>query len=88
MLLVLALTVLAASPHLHARLHADDAAHSPDEQGCVVTLFAQGVEPLLAAAFLIFAPLLRVIAAPPSAREVFLVAPRFLRLPERGPPGC
>jgi len=87
LLLVLALTVLAASPDLHARLHAGDSDAVAHETGCAVTLFAQGVEPLLALVLLL-APLVRVIVAPPAARELFLVRPRFLRIPERGPPGC
>jgi hypothetical protein len=52
--LVLVLTVLAASPDLHERLHARDHAASSqatpagntapdDDSGCVVTLFAQGL---------------------------------------------
>lgn len=87
LLLVIALTVLVASPDLHSRLHAGDSDHATHEAGCAVTLFSQGVEPLLALALLL-APLVRVIVAPPSAHELFLVRPRFLRLPERGPPGC
>lgn len=58
-LLVLALAVLAASPELHERLHAHDAAASTGagqhggaaadaDDGCVVTLFAQGILAALA----------------------------------------
>ncbi|QYM78273.1 hypothetical protein K0B96_13315 [Horticoccus luteus] len=85
-LIVLALTILAVSPALHARLHAATPDHA-GEQGCVVSLFAQGIEPLLAAAVLIAAPVIHALVAPRPVREIFLVAPRFLRLPERGPPG-
>lgn len=57
--LVMALTVLASSPQLHAWLHGHEAAKPPghaashahpfspegldDDDGCVVTLFAQGI---------------------------------------------
>lgn len=85
-LIVLALTILAVSPDWHARLHAATPDHGND-QSCAVSLFAQGIEPLLAATSLVAAPLTREFAAPRPVRELLLVVPRFLRLPERGPPG-
>jgi hypothetical protein len=80
--LVLALTVFAASPDLHRKLHA----HADHDDGCAVVLFASGV-PL---------PVSAVVAVPPPAsfevpratvaEEIFVCSPRYLRLPERGPP--
>jgi hypothetical protein len=100
--LVLALTILSASPDLHARLHgngpgAAGAAHhdlgrtdggqaADDEDGCVVTLFAQGV--VLALALLVLAlagRTLRLTAFGPGER-VIPAAPRYLRLPTQAPP--
>lgn len=96
--LLLVLTLLAASPAAHAWLHA--APHScaghthvpaPDEhdadQGCAVVLMTSGVELPLEP----LSPLpprlnagsdLRVTAAALDLRH-----PRYLRQPERGPPG-
>jgi hypothetical protein len=95
-LLVLALTVFAASPTAHAWLHqtVDRCAaphHAPatpaddGETGCAITLFAAGlVLPFAPAAF---APPAAVPAgAPPAAAELFLLPPRYLHQPERGPP--
>ena len=83
--LVLALTIFAASPAAHNWLHADDGAAQRDE-GCAVELFAAGVAPL-AGPVQVAAP----AAAPADvssvpAIEFFLVSPRYLRQPERGPP--
>jgi hypothetical protein len=97
-LLVLALTVLAASPELHERVHghgaaaqhegSSDRAPAPAEHddGCVVTLFAQGV--VLALALLAFALLGRVLPAAAFSRldRIIPEAPRYLRLPTQGPP--
>ena len=82
--LVLALSVFAASPSLHGHLHAGPQTSSEDT--CAVALFAGGVS--------LTVP---VIALPPSAtqwtallasatREFFLESPRYLLQPERGPP--
>jgi hypothetical protein len=100
--LVLALTVLAASPDLHERLHGNgpgvagtshhDAGRSDggraadDEDGCVVTLFAQGI--VLALALLVLALAGRTLRLPafgPGDR-VSPAAPRYLRLPTQAPP--
>lgn len=96
--LVLALTIFAASPTAHAWLHDERPAHAhtncPDhgqpaaevDHTCAVVLFASGVslpvEPLA-----ITPPVdLPVGISPVTAAEVFLVSPRYLRQPERGPP--
>ncbi|MBM3854101.1 MAG: hypothetical protein FJ399_13260 [Verrucomicrobia bacterium] len=95
-LLVLALTVFAASPTAHAWLHQTDdrcsaAHHAPatpaddDEADCAITLFAAGlVLPLASAAFAPPAPV--PAGVPPVAAELFLLPPRYLHQPERGPP--
>jgi hypothetical protein len=100
--LVLVLTVLAASPELHERLHGHgpvaaqpaqhDGGHSPggqpadDEDGCVVTLFAQGVVLALALYALAFAGrTLRLLDLDPRDHEI-PAAPRYLRLPTQAPP--
>jgi hypothetical protein len=97
--LVLALTIFAASPTAHAWLHAEAPAHAghkhcPDhdrpaedtEHGCAVVLFAGGVSLPVAPAALV-PPRVRVQGiAPATAAEFYLVSPRYLRQPERGPP--
>ena len=100
-MLVLALTVLAASPELHERLHGHGTGSAgtehpagtrpaqglPDnDDGCVVTLFAQGIVLPLALLALAFAGrVLRLIES--SADDRFsAVAPRFLLLPSQAPP--
>ena len=100
--LVLVLAILASSPELHERLHghgpaAAGAAHrdgapsgarqaADDEDGCVVTLFAQGL--VLALALAVFAPWAPAprspILSPPD--RVIPAAPRYLRLPSQAPP--
>lgn len=84
--LVLALTIFVASPSAHAWLH-DDHGENSSEQGCAVTLFAGGVAPALD----------HPVVVPPedasratrfaAIRELFLISSRYLRQPERGPPG-
>ena len=96
--LVLVLTLLAASPAAHAWLHAAPEAcathaHAPapeeheDDRGCAVVLMTSGVELPLEPLSplpprLIAESDLRVTAATPDLRR-----PRYLRQPERGPPG-
>jgi hypothetical protein len=96
--LVLVLTILAASPELHERLHALGAAASAtshpspganaaeDEDGCVVTLFAQGL--VLPLALLALAVVLRALRLPgfDLLDRVAVASPRYLRLPTQGPP--
>jgi hypothetical protein len=99
--LVLALTVLSASPELHERLHG----HHPDgagvahqegvpangtktdgDDGCIVTLFAQGV--ILALTLVALAFTGQTLRAEPFAvfDRVIPEAPRYLHLPTQAPP--
>jgi len=100
--LVLALTVLAASPELHERLHghgansamaahhdgnpADGSKADEADDGCIVTLFAQGVVLALSLVALVF------IGRPLPAGSfavfdgVIPEAPRYLHLPPQAPP--
>jgi len=100
--LVAVLTILTASPELHERLHGrgpgaagighQDAgpcrAGQPgdDEDGCVVTLFAQGlVPPLALLALASMGQTLRLLDFTLRDR-VAPAAPRYLRLPSQAPP--
>ncbi|HEY8994220.1 MAG TPA: hypothetical protein VIM71_06145 [Lacunisphaera sp.] len=92
-LCVLALTIFAASPDLHARLHgssgsmADQAVpvgHADHE--CAVTLFADGVTPLLVFCLLM---LVRPLAAGVFLRatdEIAAARPRYWLVPSHAPP--
>ena len=84
--LVLALTIFAASPSAHDFLHDHDHCHAVDDEGCAVVMFASGVS-LPVAPFALTPPtdLVQGIS-PVTAADVFLVSPRYLRQPERGPP--
>ena len=82
--LVLFLAMLAASPDWHGRFH--DAAHTAHDEACAVALFAAGVS-LEAGPIAVAAP--EIVWNQPSAaapEKLRLVAPRYLRQPERGPP--
>jgi hypothetical protein len=83
--LVLTLTIFAASPTAHDWLHVDNVP-LPADDSCAVVLFAAGVSLPLAP---ITAPVPvespNAISAT-AAADVFLVSPRYLRQPERGPP--
>lgn len=98
--LVLALTVLASSPELHERLHGhqaetgaahqegipDHGANADTDDGCVVTLFAQGLVLALALVVLAFAgPVIRSQSFALSDR-VIPEAARYLHLPTQAPP--
>jgi len=99
--LVLLLNVLAACPEAHEWIHGHEghAAHGanatgshhhdtdkPDEDGCVVTLFAHGVVTATVFAALIVA-LFRLVAVPARPGEApCLYAPRYLLPPLCGPP--
>ena len=84
--LVLALTIFSASPSAHELLHADDHQHAVAGDTCAVVMFASGVS-LPVAPFPITPPSdLQQAVSPVTAAEVFLVSPRYLRHPERGPP--
>ena len=84
-LLLLVLTLAAASPTLHGWLHC--AGVDPDDS-CAVVLFASGIT----AAAAIIAVALPNVAWPVCRatpyQELFFTTPRYLRLPERGPPAC
>lgn len=84
--LVLALTIFAASPSAHGLLHDDDHQHAVDDEGCAVVMFASGVS--LPVAPLAIIPPTEVVQgiSPVTAADPFLVSPRYLRHPERGPP--
>ncbi len=100
--LVLALAVLAASPELHERLHGhelhpvaashrgaahNEAAPAPDdEDGCIVSLFAQGVVLALAAVALVQAGRPLSFVGFPHRDRLAPESPRYLRLPAQGPP--
>jgi hypothetical protein len=94
--------VLASSPELHERLHghhtaAAGAAHhdggvangaKPDESddGCIVTLFAQGVVLALSILALAFTGQTLRLADFELFDRVIPEAPPFLHLPTQGPP--
>ena len=84
--LVFALTIFAASPVAHDLLHSADTAHAHTEDTCAVVMFASGVS--LPVGPLAITPPSAVLAGASlvTAAEVFLVSPRYLRQPERGPP--
>lgn len=82
--LVLALTVFAASPALHEHLH--DATHTHHDESCPIVLFASSADaPAAPLAAPVPVPTTHSLASP-VAREIFLSPPRYLRQPERGPP--
>ena len=84
--LVLTLTIFAASPSVHALLHDADHEHTTSDAGCAVVMFASGVT--LPVAPIAITPPTDVVQgiSPVTAAEVYLVSPRYLRQPERGPP--
>jgi len=99
--LLVTLTVLAASPELHERLHGHSVARAvpagahpsgqagaDDEDGCIVTLFSQGA--VLPVALAVFAAAPLVIRARHFAPRdrVAPEFPRYLRLPTQGPPSA
>lgn len=98
---MLALSILAASPDLHERLHGHhstsaNAAHhgdasagsqaADDEDGCVVTLFAQGAVLPLSYMALAFAGQMSRPLALARGNGVVPESPRYLLLPAHGPP--
>jgi hypothetical protein len=96
--LVLTLTLLAASPSAHSWLHSGVSSHkcpehaksqpAPNtaEHDCAVVLFAGGVDTPVAAVALIPPRVVVQSVSPVTAAEFYLVSPRYLRQPERGPP--
>ena len=96
--LVLALSVFAASPELHGLLHDHAAAPhagAPAQQGdtdaddgCVVTLFAQGLLCVSGLIVLVFARQSLRVAACAFLERVGPPSPAFLHLPPQAPPAC
>lgn len=95
--LVLALTLFAASPAAHDWLHAgdDEPPHETGSQaqlpadreaGCAVEMFASGISILVDQVPVAPARIFRSLPAPSGPDTLFLESPRFLHLPERGPP--
>jgi hypothetical protein len=96
--LVLCLTVLAASPDLHERLHGHNAGAASAEHhdglpskadaddGCVVTLFAHGVALALALFTLVFAGTTLRLSDFADVDRVIPESPRYLLLPTQAPP--
>ncbi len=91
--LVLVLALLAGSPALHAEFHDCGHAHAPDhgalpphDDGCAISLFAQGVNPA-PAPFALTVPVdVGRIASFAAPAAILLDRPCFLRPPGRGPP--
>jgi hypothetical protein len=82
--LVLALTVLAVCPSLHAWLHGEE--HLDNDDGCAVVLFIHGAT-VAAATAIVAAVTLRATADRlPAPAELLLGAPRFQFPPGCGPP--
>jgi hypothetical protein len=77
------LVVLAASPGLHAALHAD-AAHA--DHACAVTLFVHGLDAPVADTLRPVAPLTWTEFLPPVAVETLRPTPRYWLPPHCGPP--
>ena len=96
------LGLLAVSPEAHAWLHGHDPvdtcrhshhAHEStlpaplgEDEGCVVWLFAQGIDSGVAALVLDVRPAACAVDTPAAPEELRLSPPRYLRRPERGPP--
>ena len=96
-LLVLALTAFSASPELHSRLHDHGSSplaahHDPGipgqdgDEGCVVTLFMQGLVLVLALVALFYSGEVRSAASFPHSRRIAPPAPDYLHLPPQAPP--
>jgi len=96
--LVLALTIFAASPVAHDWLHSVEKRHTchehpkpapapaTAEHDCAIVLFASGVNLPVAPLALTPPRLIAQAVSPVTAAEFYLVSPRYLRQPERGPP--
>ncbi|HEY4302364.1 MAG TPA: hypothetical protein VGM73_15940 [Candidatus Didemnitutus sp.] len=85
-LTIFALSVLAASPSLHERLHHGTGTTADD--GCAIVQFATGVTVLLTmAAVTPRASDWQSLPYPQSA-ELVLISPRYRLQPERGPPAA
>ncbi len=94
--LVLALSVFAASPELHGFLHdhavgshaggASQQGDTDHDDGCVVTLFAQGLLAVVGLLALASAGRSLRMAAHAAVERVGPPAPAFLHLPPQAPP--
>lgn len=88
--LVFALTIFAASPVAHGLLHDDGHDHHHDQAStddtCAVVLFAGGVSLPVGPLAITPPTIVPQGVSPVTAADVFLVSPRYLRQPERGPP--
>jgi hypothetical protein len=84
--LVLALTIFAVSPAAHGLLHDDGHEHAVSDDACAVVMFASGVSLPVAPIAVIPPTAVACAISPVTAAEVFLISPRYLRQPERGPP--
>jgi len=84
--LVLVLAFSTVSPSLHALFHAADNAPTAETDDCAVMQFA-GSAACPVACFTL-APAATILEPTPrlAGSELFLVSPRYLRQPERGPP--
>ena len=84
--LVLALTIFAACPTAHSLLHDDSHQHAVSDEPCAVVMFASGVSLPVAPLALTPPIAIRQVIPHVTRSDVFLVSPRYLRQPERGPP--
>jgi hypothetical protein len=92
-LCVLALTVFAASPELHAGLHAAAGTEQSAPVGdadhlCAVTLFASGLEALLVFCLLLLGPVLARGIVVHAADEIAAAHPRYRLVPAHAPPAA
>ncbi len=84
--LVLVLALSAFSPALHAIFHTTGEAPATEIDDCAVVLFSGGTScPVTDITAVRSATALRADRLPEIC-EIFLVPPRYLRQPERGPP--
>jgi hypothetical protein len=100
-LCLLALTIFAASPGLHAELHSDEAAaadaeHQHDhgapvgtaDHECAVTLFANGATTLLVFCLLMLVKPLAAGVVLRAADEIAVARPRYWLVPSHAPPAA
>ena len=92
-LCVFALAVFAASPDLHARLHAGDGAGQATPVGdadhvCAVTLFASGATALLVFCLLLLGALLAAGIVLRAVDEIAAAQPRYRLVPSHAPPAA
>ncbi len=94
-LCVFALAVFAASPNLHAGLHAHDDATAAQtapvgdaDHVCAVTLFASGVTALLVFCLSMLGRLLATGITLRLADEIAVAQPRYRLVPSHAPPSA